>query len=63
MGTPEFAKASLQALHEAGCNIVGVITAPAKPAGRGLKIQHSADKANHMEHGLRILYMEKRKQH
>ena len=37
MGTPEFAVASLEALVKAKCNIVGVITAPDKPAGRGMK--------------------------
>jgi methionyl-tRNA formyltransferase len=35
MGTPEFAVASLDALVKAGYNIVGVVTAPDKPAGRG----------------------------
>ncbi len=34
MGTPEFAVASLDALVQAGCNIIAVITAPDKPAGR-----------------------------
>jgi len=36
MGTPEFAVASLAKLVDAGCNIVGVVTAPDKPAGRGM---------------------------
>ena len=35
MGTPEFAVSSLDALIEAGFAIVGVVTAPDKPAGRG----------------------------
>jgi methionyl-tRNA formyltransferase len=35
MGTPEFAVASLKALSEAGVNIVGVVTTPDKPQGRG----------------------------
>ncbi len=52
MGTPEFAVASLDALIKAGCNIVAVVTAPDKPAGRGLKIHESAVKqyalANHL---------------
>lgn len=61
MGTPDFAKASLQALHEAGCNIVGVITAPDKPAGRGMKLQHSSVKAYAVEHDLRLLQPEKLK--
>src|SRR5688500_260275 len=44
MGTPDFAVASLEAMVKAGCNIVGVVTAPDKPAGRGLKIHESAVK-------------------
>ena len=44
IGTPEFAVASLEALIEAGENVVGVITAPDKPAGRGKKLQGSAVK-------------------
>jgi methionyl-tRNA formyltransferase len=38
MGTPEFAVASLKGLLEAGMNIVGVITAPDKPSGRGMQV-------------------------
>jgi len=44
MGSPGFAVAPLQKLLEAGCKVVGVITAPDKPAGRGKKIRHSAVK-------------------
>lgn len=44
MGTPDFAVASLKAIKESGINVVGVITAPDKPAGRGKKIQSSAVK-------------------
>lgn len=61
MGTPEFAVASLSALHDAGCNIVGVITAPDKPAGRGMKLQESAVKKYALEKGLIILQPEKLK--
>jgi methionyl-tRNA formyltransferase len=61
MGTPEFAVASLQALVEAGCNIVGVITAPDKPAGRGMKLTESAVKRYAVEQGLHILQPEKLK--
>ena len=43
-GTPEFAVASLKALYDEGFNIVAVVTAPDKPAGRGKKLQHSAIK-------------------
>lgn len=59
MGTPEFAVAPLNALIEAGCNIVGVITNPDKPAGRGQKIQESAVKKYALEKGLPILQPEK----
>ncbi len=59
MGTPEFAVAPLNALIEAGCNIVGVVTNPDKPAGRGQKIQESAVKKYALEKGLTILQPEK----
>ena len=61
MGTPEFAVASLHALLQAGCNIVGVITAPDKPAGRGMKLTQSAIKKYAEENGLHILQPEKLK--
>ncbi|HEY4787118.1 MAG TPA: methionyl-tRNA formyltransferase [Bacteroidales bacterium] len=41
MGTPEFAVASLKALIDSGFNIVAVVTAPDKRAGRGQKLQES----------------------
>jgi methionyl-tRNA formyltransferase len=61
MGTPEFAVASLDALVKAGCNIVGVITAPDKPGGRGMLLQESAVKKYAVEHGLHVLQPEKLK--
>lgn len=61
MGTPEFAVASLDALVKAGCNIVGVITAPDKPAGRGMKLNESAVKKYAVEHSLKVLQPEKLK--
>lgn len=61
MGTPEFAVASLDALVNAGCNVVGAVTAPDKPAGRGLKLQESAVKRYAAEKGLNILQPEKLK--
>lgn len=61
MGTPEFAVASLDALVKAGFNIVGVVTAPDKPAGRGMKLQESAVKKYAVEKGLHILQPEKLK--
>lgn len=61
MGTPEFAVASLDALVKAGYNIVGVVTAPDKPAGRGMQLQQSAVKKYAVEHHLNVLQPEKLK--
>jgi methionyl-tRNA formyltransferase len=61
MGTPEFAVASLDALVKAGCNIVGVITAPDKPGGRGMQLQQSAVKKYAVENNLLVLQPEKLK--
>ncbi len=61
MGTPDFAVASLKKLLDNGCNIVGVITAPDKPAGRGLTLQQSAIKQYAYENNLHILQPEKLK--
>jgi len=61
MGTPEFAVASLDALVKAGCNIAGVITAPDKPAGRGMEIQQSAVKKYATANNLHVLQPEKLK--
>ena len=61
MGTPEFAVASLDALLNAGYNIVAVITAPDKPAGRGMQLTESAVKKYAREKGLKILQPEKLK--
>ncbi|WEK35334.1 MAG: methionyl-tRNA formyltransferase [Candidatus Pseudobacter hemicellulosilyticus] len=61
MGTPEFAVASLDALLQAGANIVGVVTAPDKPAGRGMKLTESAVKKFAVEKGLTVLQPEKLK--
>lgn len=55
MGTPDFAVASLKALVEAGCTIAGVITAPDKPAGRGLQLQMSPVKKYALEQQLLVL--------
>lgn len=44
MGTPGFAVAPLEKLLDAGCNVVAVITAPDRPAGRGKKIRYPAVK-------------------
>lgn len=61
MGTPDFAVESLRVLTENGYNIVGVITMPDKPAGRGHKIQYSAVKKYALEHNLPLLQPEKLK--
>lgn len=61
MGTPEFAVPSLKALLDDGYDIVGVITAPDKPAGRGMKLNESAVKKYAVEKGLKVLQPEKLK--
>lgn len=55
MGTPDFAVASLRAMVEAGYNIVGVITAPDRPAGRGQKLKESEVKVYAKSQNLHIL--------
>ena len=59
MGTPEFAVASLDALIEAGCDVVGVVTAPDKPAGRGQKLSEPAVKKYAATHNIKVLQPEK----
>ena len=61
MGTPEFAVASLDALVKAGFNIVAVITAPDKPAGRGMELQQSAVKKYAIAQNIPVLQPEKLK--
>jgi methionyl-tRNA formyltransferase len=61
MGTPDFAVASLKALVDGGYNVVGVITAPDKPAGRGKKLNESAVKKYAAENKLNVLQPEKLK--
>ncbi|MFP2997531.1 methionyl-tRNA formyltransferase [Spongiivirga sp. MCCC 1A20706] len=55
MGTPEFAVTILDGLVKASYNIVGVITAPDRPAGRGRKLRASAVKEYALENSLRVL--------
>ncbi len=55
MGTPDFAVASLKALVDNNYNIVGVVTATDKPAGRGQKIMESAIKQYANSEGLHLL--------
>lgn len=59
MGTPDFAVLPLQKIMEAGYEVVGVVTNPDKPAGRGQKLQESAVKKFAQEKGLKILQPEK----
>lgn len=61
MGTPDFAVASLDKLLAAGCNIIAVVTAPDKAAGRGMQLQQSAVKKYAVEKGLTVLQPEKLK--
>lgn len=61
MGTPEFAVASLDILVKNGYNVVGVVTVPDKPAGRGQQLQQSAVKKYALEKGLHIMQPEKLK--
>lgn len=59
MGTPDFAVYPLKKLVEAGIQVVGVVTNPDKPAGRGQNMQESAVKKYALEAGLKILQPEK----
>lgn len=61
MGTPDFAVEPLRCLIEGGYNVIGVITMPDKPAGRGHKIQFSPVKQYALEHQLPLLQPEKLK--
>jgi len=55
MGTPDFAVGILDTIYNNNYEIVGVITAPDKPAGRGQKLSESAVKKYAVEKGLRLL--------
>lgn len=55
MGTPEFAVTILDKLVQEQMNVIGVVTAPDKPAGRGRKINESAVKQYAAEAGLKVL--------
>jgi methionyl-tRNA formyltransferase len=57
-GTPEFALPPLQALVDAGCDIVGVLTQPDRPAGRGKHLRASPVKQLALAHGLDVLQPE-----
>ena len=59
MGTPDFAVPSLDILIKHNYNVVGVITVPDKPAGRGLQLHQSAVKKYAVENNLQLLQPEK----
>ena len=61
MGTPDFAVESLKILVENKYDVVGVITMPDKPSGRGHKLQYSPVKQYSLDHNLRLLQPEKLK--
>jgi methionyl-tRNA formyltransferase len=61
LGTPDFAVASLKALIDAGAHVVAVVTAPDKPAGRGMQLQQSAVKQYALSQNLPVLQPEKLK--
>jgi len=61
MGTPDFAVASLDALVQANFDVVAVVTAPDKPAGRGQKLNESAVKKYAVEKGIPVLQPDKLK--
>lgn len=54
-GTPDFAVSSLAALLEAGCQVVAVVTAPDKPAGRGQQLQAAPVKKFALQHHIPVL--------
>ena len=54
MGTPDFAKESLEAIHKAGHHIIGVVTNPDRPQGRGMKLQPSEVKKFALEKEFKI---------
>lgn len=59
MGTPDFAIPSLRILVEHGYPVVGVVTAPDRPAGRGLQLRPSPVKEYALSQGLTVLQPEK----
>ena len=61
MGTPEFAVAPLEKLQQAGYQVVGVVTAVDKPAGRGMALRESAVKQYAVAHDIPVLQPEKLK--
>lgn len=62
MGTPDFAVASLRTLVEHGYAVVAVVTAPDKPAGRGMQLKASAVKEYAVSQNIPVLQPDKLKQ-
>ena len=54
MGTPDFAQESLKSIYEAGFNIIGVVTNPYKPKGRGMKMAYSPVKEYALEKNIKV---------
>ena len=59
MGTPDFAQESLKCLVEENYNIIGVVTNPDRPKGRGMKMIASPVKEYALENGLDVYQPEK----
>lgn len=59
MGTPDIAVRTLQSIIQAGHEVVGVVTVPDRPSGRGLKLTASPVKLCALEHGIPLLQPEK----
>ena len=59
MGTPDFAKESLEAIYNAGHEILAVVTNPDRPSGRGMKLKPSPVKEFALEKGLDVLQPER----
>ena len=58
-GTPDFARASLEAIHTSAHEVVGVVTVADKASGRGQKVHQSPVKTYAMEHDLPLFQPEK----
>lgn len=59
MGTPDFASEALKSIYEAKYNIIGVVTNPDKPKGRGMKMVMSPVKEYAIEHNIEVYQPEK----
>ena len=59
MGTPDFAQESLKSIYEAKFNIIGVVTNPDKPKGRGMKMAYSPVKEYALEKNIAVFKQKK----